>query len=332
MGYSNFKDPLGLLKRMIKSRNKIAYYVIFRECLSLVLTPLDLLLSVKEKKILTKEGPYPDLPIILVLGGSRSGTTLLYQTLVHYLPVAYINNFIGSFTKSPITAYKLFQKRLPQPVKEFRSYFGSVYGNSGANDAFFLWNRWLGEDRNHVPASISVDKVADMQAFFGNWLRTTGKPFLNKNNRNSLCASLLSETLPNVYFVEIYRSPKPVVQSLIKSRREVQGSHETGWGLLSVDQAQSGDPLGYVDDVCKQVKLVNQAIERERKKIDPKRYLRISFEDFCENPYQLVQNVSQMAFGCQTNSEELKQLKFTANSNINGLTEAELERVKVYFN
>ena len=41
MGYSNFKDPIGLLKRMLFSGNKTAYSVLFREALIKILVPIE---------------------------------------------------------------------------------------------------------------------------------------------------------------------------------------------------------------------------------------------------------------------------------------------------
>ncbi|WP_209402409.1 sulfotransferase [Pseudozobellia sp. WGM2] len=331
MSYSNFKDPIGLLKRMLLSGNKIAYFVLLREFLAKVLVPLDFLLQNREKKIIKSAERKENQPIILVLGGSRSGTTLLYQTLAYYLPVSYISNFIAAFERSPIAAYKTFNRFIPKPKKKFKSYYGSVSGSGGPNDAFHLWNRWLGEDRNHIPAELDQHTKLDMQSFFNAWSGISKKPFLNKNNRNSLCSSDLYKSLNNIYFVEIYRNPIYVAQSLILSRREVQGNHEIGWGLLSKDHKKNGDPLGYINDVCNQVNAVNQAIDKERKKIDPERYFRVSFENFCENPSLTVRQVSMMALGIDINSENLDLLKFSKNPNKQRLTDVEFNRILHYF-
>ena len=76
-----------------------------------------------EKKLLKKSKANSDHPVILVLGGSRSGTTLLYQTLAQYLPVSYMNNFLALFHRSPLAALKLFNKFIPESKKNYKSYF-----------------------------------------------------------------------------------------------------------------------------------------------------------------------------------------------------------------
>jgi len=322
---------MGLLKRMLLSRNKVAYSILFREFFAKLLIPIDLLLRGSEKRKLQNSTDSSE-PIILILGGSRSGTTLLYQTLTRYLNVSYIDNFIASFINSPISAYKLFHKLIRRPKKGFDNYFGSVKGFGGPNDAFFLWNRWLGEDRNHVSVEMSDKSKHEMKTFFNAWLQTTKKPFLNKNNRNSLCAPMLGEILPNMYFVEIYRNPVFVAQSLVLSRRIVQGSAKLGWGLLSKDSENTQDPLVYIDDICRQVQEVNQVIDQNRAAITSERYFRISYEEFCANPKRLVKEISSKVLDQQMDSEELEQLKFSTASNGQRLNDEEFNRIEKYFN
>lgn len=328
MSYSNFKDPVGLLKRMLLSGNRVAYSVLLREILTKLLMPVDYLLKCSERKHMKRRKGNSELPIILVLGGSRSGTTLMYQTLVRYLPVSYFSNFIASFERSPIAAYKTFNWLIPGPKKNFKSYFGSAEGFGGANDGFTFWNRWLGEDRNHIPDELSSETKSDMKQFFDTWLDITKKPFINKNNRNSLCAPIFAEIFNNVYFVEIHRNPIFVAQSIVLSRRTVQGTDKIGWGLLSKDSEHSDDPLAYIDDICKQVHDVDMLIAKNRKKIDSENYIRISYEEFCENPGKLVQKVGFKALGENVLNNELEDLQFSTKSNGQRLNDLEFNRIK----
>ena len=317
---------------MLLSGNKVAYSVLKREFTATLLKPLDYLLKFSEKKQIKKKRNDSKLPIILVLGGSRSGTTLMYQTLVQYLPVGYFSNFIASFKRSPLTAYKLFKTFIPKSKTTFESYFGSVQGFGGPNDGFAFWNRWLGADRNNVPKEISAGAKSDMKRFFNAWLEITNKPFINKNNRNSLCAPMFAEVFDNVFFIEIYRNPIFVAQSIILSRRIVQGDAKIGWGLLSTDSKESKDPLAYIDDICNQVHQVNQVIAENRKKMDPKRYFRIGFEEFCENPGAFVQIIGREVLGQIVESPGLAGLQFSKASNGQRLNDDEFKRIEAFFN
>jgi hypothetical protein len=327
MSYSNFKDPFGLFKRMLLSRNTTAYFILFRELLAKILVPVDFLLQGFEKRILEKSRVDSDQPVILILGGSRSGTTLLYQTLTHYLPVSYMNNFLALFHRSPIAALKLFNRFIPKSKKNYKSYYGSVAGLDGPNDAFSIWNRWLGDDRNHIIKDISEEKRSEMKNFFNAWMQVSKKPFLNKNNRNSLCAPTLDSVLDNVFFIEIYRDPIFVAQSLILSRRSVQGSDKIGWGLLSEDSKESEDPFSYIDDICNQVHQVNCILAEGRKKIHFKKYIRVSYEDFCENPADLIQKVNLEALGKKNDFAYLDHLRFSTAANKQRLSDDEFNRI-----
>lgn len=331
MSYSNFKDPFGLFKRMLLSKNTTAYFILFRELLSKFLIPVDFIIQGLEKKLLKKSRIDSDEPIILILGGSRSGTTLLYQTLAQCLPVSYVNNFIALFNRSPLAALKLFNRFIPNSKKNYKSYYGSVAGLDGPNDAFPIWNRWLGEDRNRIAKDLSLQKKSEMKNFFNTWLKISKKPFINKNNRNSLCAPILNSVFENIFFVEIYRNPIFVAQSLILSRRSVQGSDKIGWGLLSEDSEESEDPFSYIDDICHQVYQVNCILAEGRKKIDSKKYIRVSYENFCENPADLIRKVGLEALNHTVDLTTLEQLKFSTASNEQRLSDNEFNRIRSCF-
>ena len=147
MGYSNFRDPVGLLRRMLVSGDRAAYFTLFREALGVAMKPVDSLLARSEARLVAVDPGPSALPVLLVLGGSRSGTTLLYQTLTRFLPVSYFNNLGACFPKSPVTAATRFNQFLPRQRADFRNYYGSVAGLAGPNDGFHIWNRWLGADR-----------------------------------------------------------------------------------------------------------------------------------------------------------------------------------------
>ena len=326
MSYSNFKDPVGLLKRMLASGNKAAYFTLIREGMGVVMKPVDWLLSHAERRRLSR-GEQSDLPVILILGGSRSGTTLFYQTLTQYLPVSYFNNLSVSFPRSPITAGRWFNRLLRRKRRDFQNYYGSVSGFAGANDGFHIWNRWLGEDRNAVPTDIPAAKLAEMRQFFQTWNAAFGQPFLNKNNRNSLCVELFDQHLAQPFFVEIRRDPVYVIQSLIQSREAVQGSKYVAWGLASEDSDPDRDAYGYVDDIARQVHTVEQELDAARQTVDPARYVRISYEDFCANPAEVVATVYRRIWGQDLPQEAVQDLAPFRNTNRQRLPDEEFQRI-----
>ena len=324
----NFRDPVGLLMRMLKSRDRVAYSIIFREGLSLALKPLDFLLAPFEKRLLKKKRA-SGLPIILILGGSRNGTTLLYQTLSQYLPVSTFTNLSASFGRSPIVSGLLFSRFIKPKRNDFRNYFGSVSGLGGPNDGFHIWNRWFGEDRNHVPETFSDETLEDLRSFIMSWNHAFNKPLLNKNNRNSLCIPAFEAALPDkVLYVHIKRNPVYVVQSLIRSREIVQGDRRRAWGLGSDDADAGEDELGYIDAICRQVLQVEKRIEKATSQIDPNRLAVVHYEEFCNDPAWVIRKTHNMAFDKPYDEGQLKGLEPFRHTNVQRLPDKEFHRIQ----
>ena len=328
--YGNFSDPVGLLRRMVVSGNRAARFTLVREALSFLMTPVDLMLLPFERRFV-RASKETDLPLVLVIGGSRNGTTLVYQTLVRYLPVSYFDNLSACFPRSPITAKRIVDKavRGERGQINFESYFGNASGFFGPNDGFHIWNRWLGKDRYAVPASVSGGAMVGMKRFVQAWHTASQKPLVNKNNRNSLCLELFAAAFESVLFVEIRRDPVYVAQSLIEAREIVQGSRAIPWGLASHETTREEHELSYIDEVCRQVFKVNTVLDDARRDIDPRRYIRIWYEDFCRDPARFVREISERIFGRVMVRPEVDVLGPFENANRRRLTEGELERIEI---
>lgn len=287
--YGNFQDPLGLLQRMLLSKDRAARSALYRAASGMMLQPLDLLLEYFERKKL-QEAKFSNLPMLFIVGAPRSGTTLFYQTLARFLPVAYFTNWSALFPRAPITATLAAKRFLSAKHFNDRSFYGNVAGLAVPNDGFQVWNRWLGTDRYRAQQQISEAAKREMRVFFNAWCAALQLPFLNKNNRNTDCVALLASIFSNAYFIEVRRHPVYVAQSLLLARLRIQGSKEIGWGLRS----SSGTPgKNYIDAVCEQIFEIEMKLRVDKIKVQPQRYIEISYEAFCANPVAFVQRIGQ---------------------------------------
>ncbi|MFX0198862.1 MAG: sulfotransferase [Candidatus Hodarchaeota archaeon] len=326
--YGNFRDPLGLLIRMIRSDDRAAHFILFRTAITYLLAPFDFVLQPFETQRLKKSSP-SSLPILLIVGVPRSGTTLLYQVLADCLPLSYFNNLSSLFPRSPISAGFLFNRYLNQKGQRFTSYYGNTAGFSAPNDGFHVWNRWLGKDRYSAPEQIDHAAKGEMRRFFNAWLSTFNKPFLNKNNRNTDCVSLLAETLDNTYFIECRRNPLYTAQSLIIARQQIQGSKVIGWGLHAKNSNPGRGPLGYVDAVCDQIYEVEIKLRDDKKRIGEERFIEVSYERFCEDPFGAVQLVSKRILGRDLDDKPLRShLKPFESTNKMRIKRSEFDRIQ----
>ncbi len=290
--YGNFRNPMGLVARMLRSGNRAAYSALFREALRILLTPVDVLLSLLEPSMDGSSDEVPTAPMILVVGPPRGGTTLVSQVLAHRLEVSYASNFMALFPRSPILTGRLMGRLARQiPPAVFRSFYGQTAGLNGLHDGFFLWNRWFGEDRYVAPQEFCNKDRMGLRAFFMNWQQVTSRPFLNKNNRNTDSIRLLTDALPSAVIIVVRRDEHALVRSLIHARENVQGDKRARWGLRS-KETESEDPLQYVDDVCDQVLEIERHIEVQLEQIATDRVIATTYEDFCEDPEALVRELT----------------------------------------
>jgi hypothetical protein len=299
-----------------------------QEALCRALSLADPLLSRQEAARLKAAGANP-LPVVLVVGAPRSGTTLLYKVLSLALPVSYPSNLTASFPRSPITASRLFGRALGRRRLDLESFYGNTPGLLEPNDAFPIWDRWFGENR-YEPAPPDSAAIDEMRRFFAAWNEAFQRPFLNKNNRNTLVVRSLCEALPTSCFVVLRRDPIHVIQSLVEARRFVQGDPHRAWGLNSHD-ADPTEPYGYLMSVCEQVLEIEQNLGRQLATVPSPRKVELSYERFCAEPKEAVQAVSRMAFGVEQPTDRLTDLQALPARNVDRLNEDELAFVKAYF-
>ena len=325
---SNFKNPLGLVGRMLMSGKRAAYSALIHEALRIAARPLDRFLAGGEAVNINKANS-TDLPVLLVIGSPRSGTTLVYQTLARYLNVSCFQNLTSFFPRSAIAGTKRFGWLAGTARADFENFYGQTAGLGGPNDGFAIWNQWLGDDRYAPRTDLNADEMASMRRFFDAWCGTFGKPFLNKNNRNTTCVTQLARALPNARFIVVRRNPLLVAQSLIAAREKVQGDKTVGWGLMAKESSDQQDALSYVDDVCEQIIGIERDLDEQLSQIPADRILEITYEGFCEHPQLSLREICAR-FSHVHIHEELMQaeLKSFQISQSLSMTQAERRRVE----
>ncbi len=307
-GYlNNFRDPLGLAKRMLLSANPAAYWSLSREALRPVVRPLDMLMSRRERRLLDTPREL-NHPILLVVGPPRSGTTVLYQLLASTMETTWFPNVSEMFPRAPISATRMFTRN--RAARGMSSFYGQTPGLSSPNDGFHVWNRWLGDDRYEPTLRPGAEQ--QMLQFLATWTHTFNRPLLNKNNRNTLAMAALSRVLPNAKFVVLTREPSDIVRSLIRAREFVQGSRSRAWGLAAMETDDESDPLRYVDDVCDQVGSIEERLRQELCETDASRVFEVDFDKMCESPLAALRAIAALADiplrpNCEAATQQLKQ-------------------------
>lgn len=300
--YASFSDPVGLVRRMVASRDPSAWWSLGFAALRPLVAPVDRLWQAAERDVLGATDGDPSQPLVLVVGGSRSGTTLVYELLVATTAVSYTSNLTALFPRSPITATRRLGALARPPA--LVSYYGQTAGFGGTNDGFGIWDRWLGPDR-YRPDPPDDAAIAAMRRFFAAWTAVFPRPFVNKNNRNTLVVAELAAALSSARFVAVRRDRRAAVRSLVRARGQIQGDVRTAWGLAAQDAGP--DDLDHVDAVHRQVVEIDATLDAQLSRVAAERVTDVAYEDVCADPAAVVRAVAAMA-GLDVDGDALARL------------------------
>ena len=284
---AHFHNPFALAVRLWRTGDAKARLAMGTAAGGLLLAPVDMLLSVAERRRYAS-APEPRWPIVIVCGPPRSGTTLVAQVLVANLPLGYLTNRTALFPRSPLTSMRAFGGRGQHPGG-YDSFYGKTRSFDGQNDALYVWDRWLGSDRTTAPVALSAERHASMRRFFGAWQAQVQGPVLAKNNSLNASAHLVAEALPEARFICLARDPLYLAQSLLLAREEIHGDRRFPYGLT-----HGGPPLADpLEDVCRQVRFHEQLARTAQERLGPDRFWILSYEAFCADPRGLVERVAR---------------------------------------
>lgn len=324
---TQFHNPVGLALRLLRTRNPDAYAAMRQALIGALLTPLDLALTVAEEQRYAAAPP-PRLPVVLVCGPPRSGTTLVAQQLIQQLPVAYFSNLAGIFPRSPLTATRLAGRVGAQWRGTLGSYYGRARTLAAPNDALALWDRWLGEDRNLLRSSLTVSEQEAMRQFFGAREAVDPRPLVAKNNNLNGQAALVSHVLPTARFLCLERDPVFLAQSLLLARQEITGDDARAYGLHRVEEESGVNP---VDSVCAQVMFHERLAATQQALLGPERFWRVSYEQFCADPAALVARVARELLGMPDGLPRASPLPPFTVSRTNRLPAGMLQQIRDTF-
>lgn len=298
-----FHDPFGLLSRLARSKNRAAWFAVETSVLGLLMTPLDLVLQMREHA-LYRRASRPGYPMIFVCGAPRTGTTLVTQTLLNNLPVQYFNNLTSVFPRSPIVANQLLSGWVKKTPATYSSFYGKSDRFSGPNDALYIWDRWLGSDRERIQESLSAEDKSNMMHFFGAFQEAFPGPLLNKNNNLNVQANVVAEVFDNAHFICMTRAPLYLAQSLYLARLDIHGDPDFPYGIHDPNRVSTQD---VIEDVCRQVLFHQRKIHEQQRLVGADRFWIVPYEQFCQQPEALVARAAESILGISIQATKLRE-------------------------
>ncbi|NDY74106.1 hypothetical protein DO021_12805 [Desulfobacter hydrogenophilus] len=232
--------------------------------------------------------------IVFIVGAPRTGTTLFYQILTNLLDVGYLSNLSNLFYHSLFSGMVLHDRVYGnRPHNNFTSDSGRTRGLISVNESGKFWYQWYPKNvcslTNDMLSGIDFSSMVNTIRNIQHRLK---KPLVFKNQTNSQRVASLAKLFPDSVFVHVVRDPLPVAGSIIRHRKRFLGSVDK-WYSIKPDNYEQIKDLGYVDQVVHQLHGVDRMIEHALQGLDPKRSLKVDYEDICRSWPDVVSEVKK---------------------------------------
>jgi hypothetical protein len=230
-------------------------------------------------------------PRLFILGLPRSGTTLVYQYIVHRLHVAYFTNAAGRYYLAPGLATWVQRGLHTEHRSNFRSEYGTATGPTAPHEAGRFWGRFFGFEEYISPHQVSdADRrllrrtLSFVQQAFGD------RPFVNKNVKHLLRIPALHDTFPDALFLRVRRDWSDVALSLLRSRHDNLEDPTTWWSARPPDhRALEGLPPS--EQIAHQIQGLSAVMDEHLSALPSDQTLSVRYPSFCANPDLLVQRL-----------------------------------------
>lgn len=266
-----------------------------------LLADVNELLASVEKTAIDKYKRFK-LPLILIMGSPRSGTTLLMQWLASLGHVAYPTNILSRFFAAPYIGAKIqlmltkhdFNNEIFDfnPAVPFSSRLGKTKGALAPNEFWYFWRRFFHFDEiqkltdaelESVDIRTFITEIAALEAAFE-------KPFAMKGMIVNWNIPFMAKNLDKVLFVYTRRNPLYNAQSLLKSREDYYGDRRAWYSFKPPEYEQLKD-LTPCEQVAGQIYHTNRAVEEGLAQVDDARKLFVDYEDFCNHPESVFKSI-----------------------------------------
>lgn len=284
----------------------------------------------------------PKLPVVLIVGNSRSGSTLLTQALAASGDFSYPSNVLNRFAYAPsigaMIQLMLFNKEYAyldeladiQSSGGFNSQLGKTDGAMGINEFYHFWRRFIPNfdlgyldqkdlGKTDIPGLRS--ELAAMEAVFE-------RPFMCKGKAIQYNIQVFAEYMPELFFIHIERDPLFVMQSILQGRRNFYRSEAVWFGVKPAEY-QELKSMDIYHQVAGQVFYTDLAIHTQLAALDPGRSIHCSYEEFCAAPSNFYDRLTAALAqnGCNLFPYHLEETHFL-NSNTQKIKSSELSNLQ----
>jgi len=251
----------------------------------------DLALRIPEHWLLGRV-PEVDRPQLFIMGLPRSGTTLVYQYLVHRLDVAYFTNGVGRFPHAAAVVTRWQRRRHSGYRSDFASEYGKVLGPVAPREAGSFWARFFGLDDYVRFADVHAHDIEVLRRTITRVQFDAGcKLFVNKNVKHMLRLDALAHIFPEARFLIVERDIVDVALSVLRGRiqaPQAPAGPQAWWSVRppGIDRLIG---LPVPEQIAGQLFALNERMNADLAHLPRQRVLRVRYEDFCSRPESLIE-------------------------------------------
>jgi len=221
---------------------------------------------------------------LLVVGPPRSGSTIIYQVLVRAIPSVYISNMHFIFPRYAST-HMLKNNLFGAGLGGFHNYYGHTAALYDVNEGNEPMDRLF--QGSAVPDQIRQGFIS----FVENMQAEEGRPLIFKNAGAFGQLTDLHKAVPEIAFLRIKRDPEQIIQSVVRAYHELGGFNPIPDALR---HSTISDPVEFA---VRQILEIERVIDAQRLEIDSHSWIEFSYEDFCRNPWPMIENLAANHLG-----------------------------------
>lgn len=216
---------------------------------------------------------------MFIVGPPRSGTTLVYQALVHSMQWSYFCSLSEERESWPVLATLMARKGIDNYQSSFSSQHGFTEPNAGPAEARNIWANWLGWlQSDEAPAA---GQLASMQQTVNAISNILGAPFLSKSPDHCLHLKHLTSAFPDALYLRIQRDRVDTARSILHARLKL-GAH---WFGVKPPGWEASLELPVVEQVFYQVDKLNRLLDEGfANLVAPEKTLLLDYDSFCRDP------------------------------------------------
>jgi len=217
-----------------------------------------------------------DSRFIFIIGAPRTGSTVLYQSMLTQFKLGYLTNLMYLFPSKIALITQLTKAKILSNKDIKDSDLGFIKGFNSPSECGRLFRFWFDEGDFCI-------KSENIQKTFNFLSEAFQCPLLVKNMLNAYRIEKLKMLFPSSKFIFIRRDPLYTCQSILLSRKQLHNTYNKWWSITPPGYTEVLSETPFVQ-VAWQVSSIEMAI-KDSMRGDPS-VIPVQYEEFCDSPQQ----------------------------------------------